>query len=229
MCKKNVIESGSGSGNPGFIQNFKLNVNYFGYVFSYHATLIGMNDMMCLTNSSWYGKLFHVRYDAIMLEHYCDVIMGVTASQITSLTTVYSTVNLGADQRKQQNFASLAFWRGIHRWPVNSPHKGPVTWKLFPFDDVIMSWADLAAGDLDFVSEECPDNDLVTGRSGQTAFVTVELPRVVRQQGGQSQRGYICCGAWGWHNMELFSASLEQYNMPLIITTLVNTWLCVYY
>ena len=28
--------------------------------------------------------------------------------------------------------------RGIHRWPVNSYHKGPVTRKLFPFDDVIM-------------------------------------------------------------------------------------------
>ena len=28
--------------------------------------------------------------------------------------------------------------RGIHRWPVNSPHKAPVTWTLFPFDDVIM-------------------------------------------------------------------------------------------
>ena len=34
--------------------------------------------------------------------------------------------------------ASLAFVRGIHRWPVNSPHKGPVTRKMFPFNDVIM-------------------------------------------------------------------------------------------
>ena len=33
---------------------------------------------------------------------------------------------------------SLAFARGMHRWPVNSPHKGPVTRKMFPFDDVIM-------------------------------------------------------------------------------------------
>ena len=30
--------------------------------------------------------------------------------------------------------------RGIHRWPVNSPHKGPVTRKMIPFDDVIMQW-----------------------------------------------------------------------------------------
>ena len=43
-----------------------------------------------------------------------------------------------ADQRKHQSSASLAFERGIHRWPVNSPQKGPATWKMFPFDDVIM-------------------------------------------------------------------------------------------
>ena len=42
------------------------------------------------------------------------------------------------DQRKRQSSASLAFVRGIHRWPVNSPHKWPVTRQMFPFDDVIM-------------------------------------------------------------------------------------------
>ena len=41
--------------------------------------------------------------------------------------------------RKHQSSASQAFVRGIHRWPVNSPHKGPVTRKMFPFEDVIMS------------------------------------------------------------------------------------------
>ena len=43
-----------------------------------------------------------------------------------------------ADQRKHQSSASLALVRGIHRGPVNSPHKWPVTRKMFPFDDVIM-------------------------------------------------------------------------------------------
>ena len=71
--------------------------------------------------------------------HYSDVIIGPMASQITSLTIVYSTVCSGADQRKYQSSASLAFVRGIHRWLVNSPHKGPVTRKMLPFDDVIMS------------------------------------------------------------------------------------------
>ena len=64
--------------------------------------------------------------------------MSAMASQITSLTIVYSTVYSGADQRKHQSSASLAFMRGIHRWPVNSPHKGPVTRKMLLFDDVIM-------------------------------------------------------------------------------------------
>ena len=70
--------------------------------------------------------------------HYSDVILGAMASQITSLTIVCSTIYSGPDQRKHQNSASLAFVRGIHRWPVNSPHKWPVTRKMFPFDDVIM-------------------------------------------------------------------------------------------
>ena len=64
--------------------------------------------------------------------------MSLIATQITSLTIVCSTVYLGADQRKYQSSTSLAFVLGIHRWPVNSPHKGPVTRKMFPFDDVIM-------------------------------------------------------------------------------------------
>ena len=64
--------------------------------------------------------------------------MGTMMSQITSLTIVYSTVYSGADQRKHQSSASLAFVRGIQRGPVNSPHKWPVTRKMFPFDDVIM-------------------------------------------------------------------------------------------
>ena len=75
--------------------------------------------------------------------HYNDVIMGAIASQITSLMIVYSTVYSDADQIKHQSSASLAFVRGIHRGPVNSPHKWPVTPKRFPFDYVIMDLCDL--------------------------------------------------------------------------------------
>ena len=71
--------------------------------------------------------------------HYSDVIMSTMASQITSITIVYLTVY----QWKHQSSASLAFMKGIrdinvsggiHRWQMNSPHKGPVTQKMFPFD-----------------------------------------------------------------------------------------------
>ena len=60
------------------------------------------------------------------------------ASLITGLTIVCPAVYSGTDQRKHQSSASLAFVRGIHRGPVHSPHKWPVTRKMFPFDDVIM-------------------------------------------------------------------------------------------
>ena len=86
----------------------------------------------------WSPTICRESWSAIL--HYDDVMMTAMASQITSLTIVYSTVYSGADQRKHQSSASLAFVRGIYRPPVNSPHKGPVTRKMFPFDDVIMEW-----------------------------------------------------------------------------------------
>ena len=70
----------------------------------------------------------------IVISVYTDVIMNTTASQITDVSIVFSTVCSGADQRKHQSYVSLAFVRGINRWQVNSPYKGPVTRKMFPFD-----------------------------------------------------------------------------------------------
>ena len=87
--------------------------------------------------------------------HYCDVIMGEIASQIFSLTIVYSTVYSGADQRKHQSSASLAFVWGIHRGPVNSPHKWSVTRKKFPLDDVIMWKRRLQCGVYYFSASMC--------------------------------------------------------------------------
>ena len=72
------------------------------------------------------------------IRHYNGVTMSMMASRITSLTIVYSSVYSGKDQRNHQSSASLAFVRGIHQWPVNFPHKGPVTRKMFSFDAVIM-------------------------------------------------------------------------------------------
>ena len=68
--------------------------------------------------------------------HYNDVIMDAMTSHITSLTIVYSTVYTGADQRKHQS--SARHWLCAGNSPVNSPHKWPVTQKMFPF--MTSSW-----------------------------------------------------------------------------------------
>ena len=65
---------------------------------------------------AWFSFALHCKQRAyIVAVHYDDVIMTTIASQITSLTSVYSTVYSDADQRKHQSSASLAFVRGIHR------------------------------------------------------------------------------------------------------------------
>ena len=95
----------------------------------------------------WYSCKAHTYFNGWYMvvplykshSHYNDVIMSAIASQITSRTIVYSAVYSGVDQRKHQSSASLASVGGIHLRPVNSRHKGPVTWKMFPFDDVVMS------------------------------------------------------------------------------------------
>ena len=73
--------------------------------------------------------------------YYSNVIMSAMASQITGVSMVYSTFCWGADQRKHQSSASLTFVRGIHRWPVDSPHKWSVTRKMFSLDDAIVNMA----------------------------------------------------------------------------------------
>ena len=71
--------------------------------------------------------------------HYSDVAMSPFASQITSVSIVYSTVCSGADQRQHQSPASLTVVRGIHWWLVIYPNKRPLTRKMYPLDDVIMN------------------------------------------------------------------------------------------
>ena len=83
--------------------------------------------------------LIWLQTDECRWHHYSDVIMSAMAPQITSLTTVYSTIYSDADQRRHQIFAAQAFMRRIHRCPVNSPHKCPVTRKMFPFHDIFMT------------------------------------------------------------------------------------------
>ena len=84
----------------------------------------------------WWYRLRPCIY--LNLVHYSNVIMSAMASQMTGVSIACSAVCSDTDQRKHQSSSSLAFERGIHRWSVDSPHKGPVTRKMFPFDDVLM-------------------------------------------------------------------------------------------
>ena len=120
-----------------------ISINIFLVRNNTHGTASGSSFVHQLfinaVRPAFYGMIF-LYLNSGRETHYSDVIMTMMASQITSLTIVYSTVYSSADQRKHQSPASVAFVRGIHREPVNSPHKWPVTRKMFPFDDVIMKW-----------------------------------------------------------------------------------------
>ena len=104
--------------------NFDNNLFYIILMHDRLCIIMCMNNAMTVENYTIWEKLF------FFVDHYDDVIMGAMATQITSLAIVYSTV--------YSDSASLAFVRGIHRGPVNSPHKWPVARKMFPFRDVIM-------------------------------------------------------------------------------------------
>ena len=119
--------------------------------------------------------------------------MGAIASQITSITIVYSTVYWHADQRKHQSSASLAFVRGIHRGPVTSPHKCPVTRKMYPFDDVIMALSTVFStlnvfifmGIRKIFKEENRKPELYTYRprfNTKTNFPGVLIPIIMKQR-----------------------------------------------
>ena len=127
--------------------------------------------------------------------------MGTIASQITSLTIVYTTVYSDADQSKHQSSASLAFVWGIHRRPVNSPHKGPITRKMFPFDDVIMFLEN---------SQYTPHISPVKGRNGmffqmlinvlpQSLKCYMEYHALLNRVIAASDYIYICRISYRWH------------------------------
>ena len=110
-------------------------MRYWSTVVFGNATINALEWSLSTHYVSKFGWVFFLKRTWVsdgrvfILVHYDDVIMGAIASQITSLTIVYSTVYSGSDQSKHQNSASLAFVWGIHRGPVNSPHKWPVTRK----------------------------------------------------------------------------------------------------
>ena len=101
-------------------------------------------QQLCLHSNTWtisYADMFNIpgANDALTL-HYSSIIMSMMVSQIISAAIVYTTVCSGIDQRKQWKLHVTGLCEGNSRWPVNSPHKRPVMWKMLPFDGVIMSF-----------------------------------------------------------------------------------------
>ena len=92
-------------------------------------------DVQVRSNSPWWLPTFWCR-TSDHLVHYSDVIISAKASQITRLTNVCSTVY---SAQIKENIKALRHWP-LWGWPVNSPHKWPVTRKMFSFDDVTMRW-----------------------------------------------------------------------------------------
>ena len=63
--------------------------------------------------------------------------MDAMAPHITTVSIVSSTI-FQEQLKELSKLRVTGLVRGIHRWPVDSPHKGPVTRKKFPLDDGII-------------------------------------------------------------------------------------------
>ena len=86
----------------------------------------------------------------ITLSGWCMALKSSSAKCLITVTSIWAWWHLKSPTSRlftqpfiqaqmEENIKALRhFVSGIHRWLVNSPHKGPVTWKMFPFDDVIM-------------------------------------------------------------------------------------------
>ena len=122
----------------GHITNHMMRMNHAldGFAAIMMNAIFIQDDENALTEL-YYPLDFVVISDVISC-HYNDVMLSVMASQIPRFAIVYSTGYSGADKRKHQSSASLAFVWGIHRWPMISPQKWPVMRKMFPLDDIIM-------------------------------------------------------------------------------------------
>ena len=144
-------------------------------------------------------------------------LMGMVASQITSLTIVYSTVYSEADQRKHQSSASLAFVRGIHRGPVDSPHKWPVKGKMFPFDIIIMGW-------IGWWGSLLANGRLLQTNTQQAHLKCWMMGEVNQGSLGDSKllcfqiilKSQICAPLWNFKDMKVHELSMVLLKAPVL-------------
>ena len=104
------------------------------------------------TKELWIRKLYNFKV------HYCAVIMSAMASQITSLTIVYLSWLFRHRLKKTSKLRVTGLCEG------NSPVTGPVTRKVFSFDDVIMfQWKNLPHQKIFLVSSCWHCRDIFVG------------------------------------------------------------------
>ena len=171
-------------------------------------------------NSCWMEIWYFILLVRPISNHYNDVIMGAVTSQITSLTIVCSTVD--SDQRKQQSSASLAFVWGIHRGPVNSPHKWPATGNMFPFDNIIMWSAVVACAK--FCSHRIACNGLTLKSNFHWIWIVVEKhDDVIKWKHFPRNWPFV----WGIHRSTVNSPHKGLWRGALmfsLICTWINAW-----
>ena len=156
-------------------------------MYLHHLAISGLYEIRPLTVCIW---------PAYSFLHYSDVIMSKVVSQITSLTIVYSTVYSGAVRRKHQSSALLAFVWGIHRWPGNSPHKGPVMRKMFPFDDVIMGcWFNISMFSYQYKKSHCGDKTII-----RSSYL----------HNGISYAGKMTCSCWNSYAGKIIYVEIKK-------------------
>ena len=150
--------------------------------------------------------------------------MGTIASQITSLAIVYSIVYSSAYQRKLQSSASLAFVRGIHRGPVNSPHKWPVTRKMFPFDDVIMM-----SGNVECIKDRLCLTCIISWDVSQNCQVTLDISGSPTdfQCGSRKSSVTLIYMPWGVSQLSLLIAACFDENCAVCgLDNIVKCYKC---
>ena len=147
--------------------------------------------------------------------------MGMMASQNTGDSIVYSTVYSGTDHRKHQSSAPLAFVRGIHRWPVNSPHKVPITRKMFPFDDVII-WDQVGL----FMDMENPPTSVAQLREAVLKAWDAAIPdrMEVLLQGMARRQGLWLLSEEAIPDINLKNSNSKSSTIFLISSMLIMAW-----
>ena len=140
--------------------------------------------------------------------------MSEMASQTTSLMVVYTTVYSGANQRKYQSSVSLAFVRGIHRWPVNSLHKGPGMQKMFPFDDVFMHRISVMIWEYLFIPSFIFSILLYQFQIKQQCYLTKQMGIIMEWNSTQTIQSWITEN-W-WHILCISMVELKVSILPRV-------------